>query len=228
MNAKRYTHKIPTQAAFTLIELLAVIAVIGILAAILIPAISKVREKAKISNSVSNLRQIGTNVAMYSTLNNGELPIHLFAPAQARRRNWILNFWEMNYSNQTLDWTPDSEGRVLPNTIFFSPMMETNKAREGQIVRSYGWNEHARFNFRGSDTWPRLNNVAFPSRSILAGDTTRSSAISATNNQVNFRNNGQAAFLFVDGHVELRGPDEVPNNSNHVFWGGSILSEAEE
>jgi prepilin-type N-terminal cleavage/methylation domain-containing protein/prepilin-type processing-associated H-X9-DG protein len=209
---------------FTIIELLAVIAVIGILAAILISAIGSIRENAKISQSTSNLRQMGTYVNLYSMANGGELPIDTFGTP----RNWINALWDLAYPDRDLVWTPDSQGRVLPNTIFYSPLMETDKARAGAVVRSYGWNAHARGHFtRTAGAWPLQANVQYPGRSILVGDTTNSSTISATNNQVNFRNNGQAAFLFVDGHVELRNPDEVPNNSNHVFWGGTILVEAE-
>lgn len=47
------------RGAFTLIELLTVIAIIGILAAILIPVVSRVRQSARESVGLSNLRQIG-------------------------------------------------------------------------------------------------------------------------------------------------------------------------
>jgi prepilin-type N-terminal cleavage/methylation domain-containing protein len=65
----------PPRAAFTLIELLTVIAIIGILAAILIPTVSKVRESGRRTKCLSNARQIAIGMHVFaSESRNGSFP----------------------------------------------------------------------------------------------------------------------------------------------------------
>jgi prepilin-type N-terminal cleavage/methylation domain-containing protein/prepilin-type processing-associated H-X9-DG protein len=61
----------PRSNGFTLIELLVVISIVGLLIAILLPALAKAREAAKLSACSSNLKQIGVGAYSYSTDNKG-------------------------------------------------------------------------------------------------------------------------------------------------------------
>ena len=64
----------PVERAFTLIEVLAVMAIIVLLAAILIPSLKSALERAKATKDMSNLRQIGAAAQMYMNDNDGVFP----------------------------------------------------------------------------------------------------------------------------------------------------------
>jgi prepilin-type N-terminal cleavage/methylation domain-containing protein/prepilin-type processing-associated H-X9-DG protein len=59
------------RTAFTLVEMLVVIAIIGILASILLPALARTRELARQTKCKSNLQQFGVNIHAYANANQG-------------------------------------------------------------------------------------------------------------------------------------------------------------
>lgn len=88
------------RAAFTLLELLAVIAIIALLMGILVPALSAARNSAKSNVCLSKLKNIGTAFILYTTENKDTYP-----PFRLRRVNPAINVEFVNeYNRKSPRW----------------------------------------------------------------------------------------------------------------------------
>jgi prepilin-type N-terminal cleavage/methylation domain-containing protein len=90
----------PRRCAFTLIELLVVITIIGILVALLLPAVQSAREAARRAQCATNLKQIGLAMHSYHAVDNCFPPAHIVNPVWDEE-SWGWSAFPLPYLEQT-------------------------------------------------------------------------------------------------------------------------------
>ena len=184
--------------AFTLIELLSVIAVVALLASLLLPILSRARRRAHDIACLSNLKQWGHATALYAAEHDDLLPKDGSPNGLSVSEGWYIELplaiGIPPYS--ALPWRTNDQVS-LPRSIWVCP---SNRRRSnGKNLFHYCLNEH--INGYGAGRRVDLSTVRRPELLVWLFDNGRLAPVAQQNNvHTNLHQNG-AQVLFLDGHA---------------------------
>lgn len=220
------------RAAFTLIELLAVIAVVALLATLTIPAIAGALERSRSVACSGHMRELGRAVLLYTQDHQGQFPRSSHSAAANREPGWAASIAPY------LGARPGEANAAWVNRHFRCP------SNTADTPESYSYGMNVFFELRRGDsylgrpaTWRSIMHVPRPARTILLAETGSSaggmapdhfmahqwSGSAAAQRAVAYdRHDGRANYLFVDGHVESLPVEATFTSRTENLWNPSV------
>lgn len=212
------------KSAFTVTEILVVVAVTGLLASLLLPAFDRAAARARAAECMSNLRQLGSATILWSADNDNLIPPVQYDPNGDGnlRMPWANAIGEYLGDTRTgyKGYTTYVEGcQHCPEGALQLRDASGNRVTSGGIWQrmTYGINA-----LRSDYYFPeRLSAIQHPSRTILYADketdlTDNAWPVvnppewnAAQEYRLAFRHSGRAHIVFFDGHVEAIAADDA-------------------
>lgn len=192
--------------AFTLVEVLVVLAVVALLASLLLPSLGRSLEAGNQAKCVANLRSLGSAAQLYVADNDGALPTSA-GMTDTPSFGWSGDWWMKQispYLDESMRWR-DNMGVGVSKTPFACP----SGTPKGKWHGHYGMNSIAVPFARPRDPKKRLVSVASHSETLLFADALTVyineefvvRGESAAHGSLAFRHNNSANVVYLDGHV---------------------------
>ena len=209
MKTKHYPIHLPRSRGFTLIELLTVIAIIGVLTAILIPALGKMRTRAQETKKATMFRQYFVANTMYASDNKG------YSVVAEDNRTGTKEIWRTLLAPYLLSDSNMRKMDINQSEIYACPFYKDLHPDSGTWETGIGMNQRLRLpdsnthnsfypdpnkNRTAGET--KLNMITYPERRLLIGDVSENMAFAETSRLDTPRHDGVAGmFVRFDGSV---------------------------
>ncbi|MDR1145758.1 MAG: prepilin-type N-terminal cleavage/methylation domain-containing protein [Verrucomicrobiales bacterium] len=216
-------HSLPhSRRAFTLVELLVTVAILGVLAALIVPAANSALAKGRNIVSVSRLRQLGAATQLYAQDNDGAFPRSSHSAFRRRQPAWSIAL--LPYLGHDGDYSNQQALQIF-NTEFRDP----DDASTDPNIWSYALNVYFELDPNYDDyddapaQWSTIYNLPRPAATVLLAECKpvlngdhfmchQWSGLQSAQNAIDHQRHGKTSnYLFVDGHVESLAVEQVFN-----------------